>query len=72
MKGCKLKVNQVPSSYCLWLARVMSQGAPTISKRMVKKGQNTFGFNKMAIKMKRLGYRPKYERYPSEYAWFDQ
>ena len=77
MKGNKMKVKNVPSAYTLWLARAIHQVVKDPKKPMktgVKfkdKGQKTFGFTRMSIKMKRLGYKPNYARYPSEYSWFD-
>lgn len=70
MKGSKKKINQVPSAYTIWLGRVHHQGVGYTPK-LVRKGRATFGFNKMARKMIRLGYTPNYARYPSEYSWFD-
>lgn len=77
MKGNKMKVNQVPSAYTLWLARALHQTIKNPKKSMksgkkfMSKGKTTFGFTRMSVKMKRLGYKPNYARYPSEYNWFD-
>jgi len=76
MKGNKMKVKDVPSAYTLWLARFIHQQMVTkrhtpLTKRMLKKGRTTFGFTATARKMMDLGYTPKYDRYPSRYAWFD-
>lgn len=77
MKGNKMKVNQVPSAYTLWLARLLHQDIKKkdmtpVSERVVKKGRTSFGFNKCAMKMMTLGYKPKYAQYPSEFQWFDR
>lgn len=76
MKGNKMKVKDVPSAYTLWLARFLRQQMTTgqktpMSARALKKGRATFGFNAVSVKMMKLGYKPKYARYPSTYAWFD-
>lgn len=76
MKGNTMKVNEVPSAYTLWLARLIHQSMVTkrhipLSKRMLKKGRTTFGFSATARKMMDLGYTPKYARYPSQFDWFD-
>lgn len=76
MKGNKMKVNEVPSAYTLWLARLLHQSIVTgrkqpVGGRVMKKGKATFGFSRMASKMMRLGYSPKYARYPSRFSWFD-
>lgn len=77
MKGNKMKVKHVPSAYTLWLARLIQQQIKTnrpapLGKRVLKRGRATFGFNKCAMKMMDLGYKPKYAQYSSKYSWFDQ
>lgn len=66
----KLKVNNVPCDYCLWLARYVSHfnknnSGIRISKKRMKKTQSAFGFsfNKTALRMKDLGYKPKIHSY---------
>lgn len=65
MKGNKMKVNQVPSAYTLWLARALHQTIKDPKKPMksgkkfMSKGKTTFGFTRMSVKMKRLGVQAK-------------
>jgi hypothetical protein len=72
----KKQVKNVPCDFCLWLARYVNHfnkghkkenRHKRINERLHKKGQTTFGFsfNKTALRMKELGYKPKVQSYAS-------
>lgn len=68
MKGNKLKVKNIPCAMSLYICRSINQGG-SMTKSQQLKGEKSLGFTKMAKKMIRLGYKPKYAEYESDYDW---
>lgn len=65
----KLKVKDVPNDLALFICRQLHQSEDGLSKKQYIKGNKSLGYNKMAQKMQRFGYTPKYKTYDSPYSW---
>ncbi|QPI13878.1 hypothetical protein MYO4S_00122 [Serratia phage 4S] len=67
----KLKVKDVPNDMALFICHQIHQSKDGLTKKQHIKGSKSLGYNKMAQKMQRLGYRPNYKTYDSPYSWMD-
>lgn len=66
----KLKVNDVPNAMALFICRQMHQGYMTPKQQL--KGERSLGFTRKAKQMVKLGYKPKFAKYPSTFSWMNK